>query len=104
VSCRRCDVSKTYVAMARIAILSTASFDPVRDSALGARDASKLFGPSKAYITLRANAYLRPFALQFIRSLAPRLTPNVVRESLRSAVARGAGSAPTKKLSGNQQA
>ncbi len=83
------DVSKTYVAMGLgIAIMATVSFDATRDTMLGARDAGKLFSPSKTYITLRANAYLRPFALQFIRSLAPRLTPNVVRESLRTAVAR----------------
>ena len=91
------DVSKTYVALGLgIAILSTVSFDPVRDKALGARDASKLFAPSTTYITLRANAYLRPFALQFIRSVAPRLTPGVVREALRTAAARVVDSAVVK--------
>jgi LysR family cys regulon transcriptional activator len=85
------DVSKTYVGMGLgIAILSTVSYDPVRDRALGARDASKLFAPSTTYITLRPNAYLRSFALRFIRSLTPRVALNVVRESLRSAAARGA--------------
>lgn len=85
------DVSKTYVAMGLgIAILSTVSFDPARDRALGARDASALFAPSTTYITLRPNAYLRSFTLQFIRSLTPRLALNVVRDQLRAATVRGA--------------
>jgi LysR family transcriptional regulator, cys regulon transcriptional activator len=96
------DVSKTYVAMGLgIAIMATVSFDPAQDKALGARDASKLFAPSTTYITLRANAYLRSFALQFIRSLSPRLTLNAVRESLRVAAGRGAdlaAPAPAKAL------
>ena len=95
------DVSKTYVALGLgIAILSTVSCDPMREKALGVRDASKLFAPSTTYITLRANAYLRPFAFEFIRSLARRLTPGVVREALRTAAARGvvsAASATSKK-------
>jgi LysR family cys regulon transcriptional activator len=83
------DVSKAYVAMGLgIAILSTVSYDPVRDKSLGARDASSLFAPSTTYITLRPNAYLRSFTLQFIRSLSPRLTLKILHESLRMA-ARG---------------
>jgi LysR family cys regulon transcriptional activator len=86
------DVSKTYVELGLgIAILSTVSFDPVRDKGLGARDASMLFASSTTYLTLRANAFLRAFAFQFIRSLAPHLTPSVVREALRTAAARNFG-------------
>jgi LysR family transcriptional regulator, cys regulon transcriptional activator len=86
------DVSKTYVELGLgIAILSTVSFDPTRDKGLGARDASMLFESSKTYLTLRANAFLRSFAFQFIRSLSADLKPSVVREALRSAASRSFG-------------
>ena len=35
-------------------------------------------------ITLRANTYLRPFILDFIRTTESHLTPTVVREALRN--------------------
>jgi len=88
------DVSKTYVELGLgIAILSTVSFDPVRDKGLGARDASKLFASSTSFLTIRANAYLRPFAFHFIRLLAPHLKPVVVRDALRRAASQSPGAA-----------
>jgi hypothetical protein len=83
------DVSKTYAELGLgVAILATVAFNAARDKGLGARDASKLFESSMTFITLRSNAYLRSFAFHFIRSLAPHLTPSVVREALRTATSR----------------
>ena len=62
-----------------------------RDKGLGARDASALFESSKTFLTLRANAFLRSFAFQFIRSLSADLKPSVVREALRTAASRSFG-------------
>lgn len=79
------DVSKTYVELGLgIAILTTVAFDRTHDRGLRARDASHLFAPSTTYITLRANTFLRRFAYDFIRSVAPELEPEVVRAALRS--------------------
>lgn len=80
------DVSKTYVEMGLgIAILTTITVEPERDFGLRARDAHHLFEPSTVAITLRANTYVRPFILDFIRATASHLTPLVVREALRNA-------------------
>ncbi|HTP96249.1 MAG TPA: CysB family HTH-type transcriptional regulator [Burkholderiales bacterium] len=79
------DVSKTYVELGLgIAILTTITFDPAKDTALRARDASHLFEPSTTYCTLRPNSYLRKFAFDFIRSVAPALTPERVKSELNS--------------------
>ena len=78
------DVSKTYVALGLgIAILTTISFDRARDKGLRARDASHLFAPSTTLIVLRPNSYVRSFALDLIKSLAPQLTAELVKASLR---------------------
>jgi len=80
------DVSKTYVELGLgIAILTTIAFDPEHDRGLRARDASHLFAPSTTYITMRAHTYLRRFAYDFIRSLAPALTTDVVQSALKNA-------------------
>lgn len=80
------DVSKTYVEMGLgIAILTSITLEPMRDVGLQARDARHLFAPSTVAIVLRANTYLRPFILDFIRATASHLTPAVVREALRKA-------------------
>ena len=80
------DVSKTYVELGLgIAILTTIAFNPTHDRGLKARDASDLFAPSTTYITLRANTYMRRFAYDFIKSVAPDLTPEVVQLALKKA-------------------
>jgi LysR family transcriptional regulator, cys regulon transcriptional activator len=77
------DVCKTYVEIGLgIAILSAVTFDPARDVGLGIRDAHHLFESSPINISLRSNTYLRPFLLDFIRAVAPQLTPDVVRKAL----------------------
>lgn len=80
------DVSKTYVELGLgIAILTTIAFDPKHDHELKALDASELFPPSTTYITLRANTYLRKFAFDFIRLVAPNLTSDIVQAELKNA-------------------
>jgi LysR family cys regulon transcriptional activator len=80
------DVSKTYVEMGLgIAILTSITVEPTRDVGLRARDARHLFAPSMVAVTLRANTYMRPFVLDFIRATASHLSPTVVREALRKA-------------------
>jgi len=77
------DVSKTYVAMGLgIAIFATVAVDPKHNPELGARDASHLFESSTTFISLRRNAYLRKYMFDFIGSLAPGLTPAVIRKAL----------------------
>ncbi|TCK19697.1 LysR family cys regulon transcriptional activator [Ancylobacter aquaticus] len=83
------DVCKTYVLMGLgIAIFASVSFDEKADVGLGIRDARHLFESSMTYLKLRSNAYLRPYTLEFIRRLAPHLTPDIVREALQN---RGRG-------------
>jgi LysR family transcriptional regulator, cys regulon transcriptional activator len=80
------DVCKTYVKMGLgLAILSDIAFDAAHDAGLRARDADHLFESSTTYVTLRPNIYLRPYLLEFLRRLAPRLTGDVVRAALAEA-------------------
>ncbi|GLR52560.1 LysR substrate-binding domain-containing protein [Shinella yambaruensis] len=79
------DVGKTYVEMGLgIAVMATDAFDPAHDRALRARDASHLFEASTSYVTLRTDTYIRRFIFDFIELLAPRLTPDHVRATLRA--------------------
>lgn len=79
------DVCKTYVSLGLgIAILATTAFDPERDSGIGTRGLGDLLPSSTAQIVLRSNTYLRPFLLEFIRSVAPQLTPGVVRQAVQN--------------------
>lgn len=83
------DVCKTYVEMGLgIAILTTATFDASRDVGLVARDASHLFPGSVLKVSLRPNVYLRPFLVDFISSIAPKITISVLRDALRAAPSR----------------
>jgi LysR family cys regulon transcriptional activator len=79
------DVCKTYVEIGLgIAILADITVDPVRDTNIRARSAKHLFEGSVCYVTLRSVAYLRPYVLDFLQTIAPQLTPKVVRAALRS--------------------
>jgi LysR family cys regulon transcriptional activator len=76
-------VCKTYVKMGLgLAILTGITFDPESDHGLHALPAEHLFESSTTYIKLRPNIYLRPYLLEFIHRIAPRLTPEVVRAAL----------------------
>lgn len=77
------DVCKTYIELGLgISIFVSAAFDPARDVGLGERKATHLFPASSIHVMLRANSYLRPFALDFIKEVAPHLTPAVVRKAV----------------------
>jgi len=77
------DVCKTYIELGLgIGVLTTITFDSKRDTGLRARPADHLFEASTIFISLRANTYLRSFVLDFIKSVAPRLTPATVRRAL----------------------
>ena len=79
------DVCKTYVELGLgVAILATVAVDPKHDRELKARDASHLFESSTTYISLRAHSYLRRYTFDFIRTLVPALTPEVVRAAVQS--------------------
>jgi LysR family cys regulon transcriptional activator len=77
------DVCKTYIELGLgIGILTTITFDANRDTGLRARAADHLFEASTIFINLRANTYLRPYMLDFIKAVAPKLTSSVVRKAL----------------------
>ncbi|HSQ19092.1 MAG TPA: LysR substrate-binding domain-containing protein [Blastocatellia bacterium] len=74
------DTTKTYVELGLgIAILPAIAVDPLRDRALGARDAGQLFEPSTTHVCLRRHAYVRLFVFDFIRALDPALSLDIVR-------------------------
>lgn len=80
------DVCKAYVENGLgIAILSCLTYDPKRDPDLRIRDASHLFPSSVVNISLRANTQVRPIILDFIRAVAPHLTPRVVGDAMLAA-------------------
>lgn len=81
------DVCKTYVRMGLgIAILTSIAFDRRRDDGLSARAADHLFASSTTYVKLRSSLYLRPYMLDFLHRLAPRLTPAAVRHGMANAL------------------
>lgn len=77
------DVCKTYVERGLgIAILATVAFDRTHDVKLRAMSANHLFEPSTVFVSLRRNAYLRRYALDFLQSLAPHLTAEETKTAL----------------------
>ena len=85
------DVCKTCVRMGLgIAILTAIAFDAEQDGGLGAVAADHLFESSTTSVRLRSNIYLRPYLLDFLNRLSPRLTPDAVQRALATA-GRGAG-------------
>ncbi len=80
------DICKTYVELGLgIAILADIAVDPERDTRLCARSAKDLFESSTCFVTMRPTAYMRPYVFDFLTIISPRLTPALVRESIRSA-------------------
>lgn len=79
------DVCKTYVSLGLgIGILSDLAFDPERDTGIATRALGDLMPSSTVHVVLRSNTYLRPYLLEFIRSVAPHLTPGVVRQAVQN--------------------
>lgn len=78
------DICKTYVELGLgIAILADITIDPARDTKLRARSAKDLFESSVCYVTMRPASYLRPYVIDFLKTISPRLTATVVREAVR---------------------
>nr|WP_250890536.1 LysR substrate-binding domain-containing protein [Sphingobium nicotianae] len=78
------DVCKTYVGMGLgIGILAAITYDRDRDTEIAVRDVSHLLPSSTIKVSLRPNTYLRQFLLDFVHTVAPRLTPFVVRREVR---------------------
>ncbi len=68
------DVIKTYVELGLgVGILAKMAFDPERDRALRAIDASHLFESSTTHLGIKRGAYLRRYAYDFIETFAPQL-------------------------------
>jgi len=79
------DVCKSYVALGLgIGILATMAHDPEKDAGIAIRETGDLIPSSTIQIALRPNTYLRPFQLEFIRAIAPHLTPVSVREAVQT--------------------
>ena len=79
------DVCKTYVGIGLgIGILTSLTYDKDRDIGIEARDVAGLLPSSTIKVALRPNTYLRPFLLDFVHSIAPELTPSVVRQAVRN--------------------
>ncbi len=76
------DVIKTYVRLGLgIGIVAKMAYNPEVDSDLVALDASHLFGSSITKIGFRRGTFLRGFMYEFIESLAPHLTRDLVSEA-----------------------
>ena len=77
------DVIKTYVELGLgVGILAKMAFDPQRDRALRALDASHLFESSTTRLGIKRNAYLRRYAYEFIELFAPHLPRAVVHRAV----------------------
>jgi len=79
------DVCKSYVGLGLgIGILATMAYDPEHDTGIAIRELGELMPASTVQIALRPNTYLRPFQLEFIRAIAPQLTPVSVRQAVQT--------------------
>jgi len=77
------DVIKTYVELGLgIGILAKMAFNPARDRALRAIDASHLFESSTTRLGIKRGAYLRRYAYEFIELFAPHLPRNIVEPAV----------------------
>jgi LysR family cys regulon transcriptional activator len=80
------DVIKTYVELGLgVGILAKMAFDPERDRALRAIDASHLFESSTTRLGIKRNAYLRRYAYEFIELFAPQLPRSLVERAVMGA-------------------
>ena len=80
------DVIKTYVELGLgVGILARMAFDPKRDLALRAIDASHLFESSTTRLGIKRGAYLRNYAYEFIELFAPQLPRSAVAAAVSGA-------------------
>jgi LysR family transcriptional regulator, cys regulon transcriptional activator len=77
------DVIKAYFAAGvGIAVLQRLAYDPSRDIEIGGIAVDYLFPPSTAKLILNRRKFLRRYMFDFIKMVAPRWTPDKVREAL----------------------
>ncbi len=77
------DVIKTYVGLELgVGIIASMAFEPNRDTALHALDASHLFASSTTHIGIRKGSHLRGYSYAFIEHFAPHLTHDVVKKAI----------------------
>jgi LysR family cys regulon transcriptional activator len=77
------DVIKTYVELGLgIGLLAEMAFEPERDKALRAIDASHLFENSTTNLGIRRGKYLQTYMYAFIELFAPQLSREVVDRSM----------------------
>lgn len=78
------DVIKTYVELGMgVGIIASIAVDPERDRQLRVIDARELFEVNITRLGLRRGVWLRGYALRFIETFVPTLTPDVVEKALR---------------------
>jgi len=78
------DVIKTYVGLGLgVGLLANMAYDVERDTNLVAIDAKHLFPDSTTFVGIRRDAYLRKFAYDFIKLLAPSFDRRAVTEALK---------------------
>jgi len=93
ISAMDADVVKTYVALGvGVGIVAGFAFDEARDHELGAIEAGHLFEINTTRLAIRRGTLLRAYALSFIETFAPTLTPEAVGAALAEARDRTAES------------
>ncbi len=74
------DVIKSYVALGLgVGIISSVAFDPAKDRGLRLLAASHLFPVQTTRLAFRKGAWLRGYAIEFIRLFVPRLSAQALR-------------------------
>jgi LysR family cys regulon transcriptional activator len=77
------DVIKAYVALGLgVAIVSNLAFDPAKDRALRAIDASHLFQSNAVYLGVRSGSHLPRYAMRFVSLVLPHLSEAAVRAEM----------------------
>ncbi len=71
---------------AGIAVISGASFDPKRDTAIRAIDVSKLFQPSQLTAVIDPYRFLRGYTYDLITEIAPQWTKRKIDLTIREAI------------------
>lgn len=74
---------KTYVRLGfGVGVLPALAHDPTADADLARIDATHLFRPATVSVGWRRGLFLRQFMIDFLGSLAPHLTPELIGEAL----------------------
>jgi LysR family cys regulon transcriptional activator len=77
------DVIKTYVEVGLgVGIVASMAYDAKKDQSLVCLDAGHLFADNITRVAVRRGRYLRAYAYQFMQTLSPALTREVVLQGL----------------------